>query len=55
MEKMDDDVMKQQENDNNYIRVPMESEQICPVRSTSMAELMAVIFGFFAITPTLFT
>ena len=28
----------------------MESEATCPVRSTSMQELMAVTFGFNAIT-----
>lgn len=38
-----------------YIRVPIESEQTCPVRSTSIAELMAVIFGFCAMTGIAFT
>lgn len=35
-----------------YILVPIESDTIWPVKSTSMQELIAVIFGFFAITPT---
>jgi hypothetical protein len=28
------------------MRVPMESAQTCPVKSTSVAELIVVIFGF---------
>ena len=32
------------------ILVPIESAQIWPVRSTSVAELMAIIFGFWQIT-----
>lgn len=29
-----------------YIRVPMESDTTCPVRSTSMDEFIAVTLGF---------
>ena len=32
------------------ILVPMESAQICPVRSTSVAELIAIMLGFWRIT-----
>lgn len=38
-----------------YILVPIESETICPVRSHSMQELMAVIFGIWEITLEEFT
>ena len=38
-----------------YILVPMESDTTWPVRSISMQELIAVIFGFWAIIAVLFT
>lgn len=35
-----------------YILVPIESDDTCPVKSTSIHELIAVIFGCRAIMPT---
>ena len=36
-----------------YILVPIESEQTCPVRSISIQELIAVTLGFWQITAVL--
>ena len=47
----DDSIQTERQRDRpEYMRVPMESAQTCPVRSTSIQELIAVTRGFWLIT-----